>query len=259
MKEFTIIKPLKRTSTITYFPSEIKAGQPCEHGQERGYKAEIEELLGIRQDCILVSANGDSMKDANIDSGDLIVIDPTVQPMNGDIVAARVDGEETLKYFYRQADGNRIELIPGNKNYKPIIVEASQTCDIIGVAMGVMRRLKRPGITRLGHIRSNHAKLRVLPTIGLAARKKFRDCILCPEKEDFILRKLHEQIDGKRGKAVALVILCAIELGYIRTPTYTEMTEEFPCIGGKSNFLSQLRLGWFSPADRENMMRQLAE
>ncbi len=259
MKEITIIKPLKQNCTIPYFPSGIKAGQPTEYGQETQQDADLQELLGAGQDCVVVCVNGDSMKDADINSGDLVIIDTACRPMNGDIVAARVDGEETLKYFYKPEDGNRIELIPGNKNYKPIVVRDGQKCEIIGVAVGVMRRLKRPGITRLGRLRSNHAELRVLSTMERTVRKKFRDCILCAEKEDFILRKLHEQIDGKRGKAVALVIQCAIELGYIRTPTYTEMVEEFPCIGGKSNFLSQLRLGWFSPADRESMMRLLVE
>ncbi len=85
---------------------------------------------------------GLSMIDALIDDGDVVIMQPTTDPKtikNGSIVAARVEGQTTLKYFHRK--GSKVTLQPGNpdtKTYPPIEVPASQI-DIQGVLVGVWR------------------------------------------------------------------------------------------------------------------------
>jgi repressor LexA len=82
---------------------------------------------------------GDSMVGALIDKGDIVIMQPTSDPKavkNGSIVAARVGGETTLKYYHRK--GNKAILEPANPNYDPIEVPASQV-EIQGVLAGVWR------------------------------------------------------------------------------------------------------------------------
>jgi repressor LexA len=87
---------------------------------------------------------GLSMIDALIDDGDVVIMQPVADPKNlknGTIVAARVEGQTTLKYYHRK--GNKVTLQPGNpdkEKYPPIEVSASQL-DIQGMLVGVWRGL----------------------------------------------------------------------------------------------------------------------
>ncbi len=79
---------------------------------------------------------GDSMIDAQIFDGDMVVIEPG-QPKNGDIVAALIDNETTLKRFIRQ--GTKVYLKAENRNY-PELRPVSELV-IQGIAKSVMRPL----------------------------------------------------------------------------------------------------------------------
>lgn len=83
---------------------------------------------------------GDSMIDALIDSGDVVIMRPAVDAMaikDGTIVAARVDGDgTTLKYFYRK--GMKVTLKPANPRYPVMEYTASQV-EVQGLLVGVWR------------------------------------------------------------------------------------------------------------------------
>ncbi len=85
---------------------------------------------------------GLSMIDALIDDGDIVIMQPVSDPKNlknGTIVAARVEGQTTLKYYHRK--GSKVTLQPGNpdkEKYPAIEVPASQV-DIQGMLVGVWR------------------------------------------------------------------------------------------------------------------------
>ncbi len=70
--------------------------------------------------CYLLRVKGDSMVDAHILDGDLALIRPQPTAENGEIVVAMVDGEATLKRFYREP--GRIRLQPENAALQPIII-----------------------------------------------------------------------------------------------------------------------------------------
>ena len=70
--------------------------------------------------CYFLRVKGDSMIDAHILEGDLALIRPQPTAENGEIVVATVDGEATLKRFYREA--GRIRLQPENSALQPIII-----------------------------------------------------------------------------------------------------------------------------------------
>ncbi|MCU0569365.1 MAG: transcriptional repressor LexA [Oculatellaceae cyanobacterium Prado106] len=88
---------------------------------------------------------GDSMIDALIDSGDIVIMRPIPDPKtikNGTIVAARVNGDgSTLKYYHRK--GSRVTLEPANRNYKPIEASTSEV-EVQGVLVAVWRGYDLP-------------------------------------------------------------------------------------------------------------------
>ncbi|MBF2029684.1 MAG: repressor LexA [Oscillatoriales cyanobacterium C42_A2020_001] len=95
--------------------------------------------LSLRPTYFALRVRGDSMIDAMIDSGDIVILKPVADPKtlkNGTIVAARVQDQTTLKYFHRK--GNKVTLQPANKTYQPIEVPASQV-DVQGALVHVWR------------------------------------------------------------------------------------------------------------------------
>ncbi|NVM23335.1 MAG: transcriptional repressor LexA [Desulfobacterales bacterium] len=106
----------------------------------------IEDFLGIDKDffgtekTFAVQVKGDSMVDAHIQDGDYVIIKMQDQAENGDIVAALIDDEVTLKYFYRLK--HLIRLESANPKYPPLIFKKGDTHSfrILGVMVGLVRR-----------------------------------------------------------------------------------------------------------------------
>jgi repressor LexA len=96
------------------------------------------QLLRISgHNCFLLKVKGESMTGAHILPGDLVIIQPQLTAENGDIVAARIGEEATVKRFWRH--GNRIELQANNPNYAPIPLRKSDNAAIIGKVIGLLR------------------------------------------------------------------------------------------------------------------------
>jgi repressor LexA len=89
-----------------------------------------------RAGAFMLRVKGDSMIDAAILDGDLIVVEPRPTANNGEIVVAMIDGEATVKRFYRE-DG-RVRLQPENAAMPPIYAE---DVTIVGRVEAVIRRL----------------------------------------------------------------------------------------------------------------------
>ena len=93
------------------------------------------------RDCFFLRVSGDSMLGAGIFDGDLALVRPQPVDVNKDTVVAMVDGEATLKWFYKELD--HIRLQPANPNMKAIIVRPGDgEVTIIGKVIGVYRRLE---------------------------------------------------------------------------------------------------------------------
>lgn len=91
-------------------------------------------------DCFALKVKGDSMINAGIFEGDLVIVSPNSSAYTDDIVVARIDDEVTVKKYY--SNGNEIKLIPENDNYNPIIINEANEFSIIGKVTGVVRWLK---------------------------------------------------------------------------------------------------------------------
>jgi repressor LexA len=87
-------------------------------------------------DAFMLRVQGDSMVDAAILDGDLILVRPQASANNGEIVVAMMDGEATVKRFYREP--GRIRLQPENRSMAPIY---ASDVEIVGRVEAVVRRL----------------------------------------------------------------------------------------------------------------------
>ncbi len=97
----------------------IPAGGPQaleEHVE--GYMTFGDELVRNSRDYFLLTVKGDSMIDAGIFEGDLVLVNTTREPKNDDIVVALVDHSNTLKRFIKK--DNKVYLKAENKNYSDI-------------------------------------------------------------------------------------------------------------------------------------------
>ncbi len=90
-------------------------------------------------DVYALRVQGESMIDAGILDGDIVLIRKQESASNGDIIVAMVDDEATLKRFRR--DGRRIKLEPANAAMKPICVQPEQL-KVLGKLIMVQRRYK---------------------------------------------------------------------------------------------------------------------
>jgi DNA polymerase V len=81
-----------------------------------------------------VKVKGDSMIDAGITHGDILIVDRSIAPVIGNIVLAELDGEFTVKYLGHD------ELIPANTKYNPIRFVEGQAVSLVGVVSGLMRK-----------------------------------------------------------------------------------------------------------------------
>jgi repressor LexA len=118
------------------FAGRIAAGGPIE-AIEQCERLDFDEIVRTKSDTYLLEVQGDSMIDAHIQSGDLVVIEKGRPPQSGDIVVAILQDEEaTLKYFKPQPDAS-ILLVPANDAYDSI---RTTEVEIRGVVTGVIRQ-----------------------------------------------------------------------------------------------------------------------
>lgn len=115
----------------------IKAGFPSAAEEQMLDSMNLDEFLIKRKESTyLLEVDGESMIDAHIAPGDLVIAERTNVARDGDIVIAEIDGDWTMKYF-RQKLG-RVWLEPANKKFKPIY--PTEELKIAAVVKGVVRR-----------------------------------------------------------------------------------------------------------------------
>ncbi len=83
---------------------------------------------------------GDSMHDAGLFDGDLLVVNRALKPVNGDVVIAVVDGEFTCKTLWLKF--GRMKLVAANPTYPEIVPKEGQTIEVWGVVTASIKRLR---------------------------------------------------------------------------------------------------------------------
>jgi SOS regulatory protein LexA len=128
---------LTRNPRALKLAGEVCAGYPASAEEEmRGIVSFDEYLVRNPETSFLLSVTGDSMIDAGIREKDMVVVESKREPKNGDIVLAEVDGNWTMKYFYR--NGKIVTLEAANPKYPTIIPRADLR--IAGVITAVVRK-----------------------------------------------------------------------------------------------------------------------
>jgi DNA polymerase V len=126
-------------SKLPAFSSSVQAGFPSPADDYIEKELDLNELMvGRPAATFFVRVEGDSMKDALIQSGDILVVDRSLEPCNGKIVIAVYRGEFTVKRFQRDASG--IWLVPENPAYPRLRVEEGSDFEVWGVVTYVIHR-----------------------------------------------------------------------------------------------------------------------
>jgi len=114
----------------------VAAGCPIEPVEIDDTLAVPEELLK-GPDTFVLRVRGDSMIDEQIRDGDYILVQSTPVAQNGDTVVALVQGQATVKKFFRQ--GHSVRLQPANERLEPILANDDEV-EIRGVVVAVIRK-----------------------------------------------------------------------------------------------------------------------
>lgn len=118
----------------------IAAGQPLLAEQNVEERLAVDPRWIPAPGCFAVRVHGESMVGAGISDGDYIIVYPQQDAENGQIVAVLIDGEATVKKFYREK--GRIRLQPENPVMEPIFVNPrDQSIRILGKVVGLFRKM----------------------------------------------------------------------------------------------------------------------
>lgn len=121
---------------------EVAAGNPLTIYPDAIDTVELPTIARMPKDSFLLRVKGDSLKDAYIFSGDIVIVNPNLEPKNGQIVAAILDDAAVVKRFYKKK--NEIELISENPDYAPIVIDRRYASfKIVGLVIGVYRSMDK--------------------------------------------------------------------------------------------------------------------
>lgn len=117
----------------------VSAGFPSPAEDYIDKKLDLNEHL-VRHPAatFFVRVDGDSMRDANVASGDILVVDRAVTARDGQIVIAALDGELTVKRLRHQ--NGRLYLVPDNPDYTAVEVSAEASFEVWGVVTYIIHK-----------------------------------------------------------------------------------------------------------------------
>ena len=138
--QFIGVSEVRSRLELPLFVSKVSAGFPS---PAQDY---VEQTLDLNELCIkhptatfFVKVQGDSMVDAGISSGDILVVDRALQATHGDIVVAAINGEFTVKQLQLRPV---VQLLPCNPAYSAIPLSHESELDLFGVVTCVVKKLK---------------------------------------------------------------------------------------------------------------------
>lgn len=134
---FNVLSP-----TIPLMGSRAKAGfpSPADDYIERSLNLH-DQMVEHPASTFFVTVSGDSMKDAGIIHGDLLVVDRSIEASNGMVVMAILNGEFTVKYFYLTSRG--IDLVPANPTYPKFHLSKEDDFEVWGVVTHAVHNLPK--------------------------------------------------------------------------------------------------------------------
>lgn len=121
---------------------EVAAGNPLTIYPDAIDTVQLPTIARMPKDSFLLRVKGDSLKDAYIFSGDIVIVNPNLEPKNGQIVVAVLDDAAVVKRFYKKR--SEIELVSENPGYKPIVIDKKYSSfKIVGIVVGIYRSMEK--------------------------------------------------------------------------------------------------------------------
>jgi repressor LexA len=121
---------------------EVAAGNPLTIYPDAIDTVSLPSIARMPKDSFLLRVKGNSLKDAYIFNGDIVIVNPNLEPRNGQIVAAILDDAAVVKRFYKKK--NEIELHSENPDFKPIVIDKKHSAfRVVGIVVGVYRSMEK--------------------------------------------------------------------------------------------------------------------
>lgn len=155
VKYITLHIPIAMSTDITIFQADTTVHLPlpyADEGIQAGFPSPaqdyITETIDLNYELVPHPAStfygrvsGDSMIEEGIDAGDILVIDRSLEPENGDLCVCCLDGDFTLKRI--RMEKNRVWLIPSNETFDPILVTPENRFSVWGVVTHTIKSNRR--------------------------------------------------------------------------------------------------------------------
>jgi repressor LexA len=124
------------TQPVPYY-GKIHAGEPCLLAENRQYYITVDRRFIPSEDVFFLKIKGDSMLGRGVLDGDFVMVSPSARAKDGDMVAARLGDEATVKTLTHR--GGTIVLEPASPGERPIEVGPQEDFAVLGVVCGVFR------------------------------------------------------------------------------------------------------------------------
>ena len=135
----SLVKDIRQFATTKGFKLPLYSS-PVQAGVFTEAEADVEDTIDLNSYIVknpattfLVRASGESMIDAGIRDGDLLVVDRGVEATEGKIVIAAVDNQFTVKFLHMK--NGKLWLMPANKTFSPILIDKKEGVLILGVVV----------------------------------------------------------------------------------------------------------------------------
>ena len=130
---------LKKGIVLPFFETRLRAGFPSPADDYLDKQLDLHELLVEHPEAtFFVRVEGDSMVEAGMHSGDILVVDRSLSPKNNKIIVALLNGEFTVKRL--KLEGEKIYLVAENRYYSPLEVTEESDFQVWGVVTYVIHR-----------------------------------------------------------------------------------------------------------------------
>ncbi len=131
---------VEATRSFPYFPQGVSAGfaSPADDYETDNLNLN-DYVINNESATFFVRVKGDSMKDANLMDGDILVIDRSLPAIHGKIVIAFYNGDFTVKRLYKK---EVLKLIPENKKYPEICIDDVDDFSIWGVVTYIVHKAR---------------------------------------------------------------------------------------------------------------------
>ena len=119
----------------------VWAGFPSPAADYRIKRQDLNDLMITHPAATFFwQVRGTSMIEAGISDGDLLVVNRALSPQHGDVVVAEVDGEFTVKHFFKKS--GQVSLRAANPTFPPLLLKEGQTLTICGVVTYTIRTMR---------------------------------------------------------------------------------------------------------------------